>query len=120
MSNNQPEITIRPASDADARALSRLAELDSTRVPQAPLLVAESDGEIQAALSVTDGAVIANPFRPTAELAAILRARAGIATRDATGLRAYRRLRPRGPRPTGPRPSAPSVPGFPVIPSRSI
>jgi hypothetical protein len=71
------QITIRPAGGDDHRALTRLAALDSaTGVPPGPLLVAEVDGELQVALSLRDGTAIADPFRPTAEIVALLRAHA--------------------------------------------
>ncbi|MEA2295380.1 MAG: hypothetical protein QOE86_3019 [Solirubrobacteraceae bacterium] len=68
-----PEITIRSARDADADALVRLAALDSSRVPGGDLLVAEVDGELVAAAS--DAGVIADPFRPTADVVQLLRLR---------------------------------------------
>ncbi len=86
MSNNQSHITIREATPADAGALARLAELDSAQVPAQPLLVAYSGDDLMAAASKFDGAAIANPFRPTAELVAMLRIEAGVRVRQpATG-----------------------------------
>jgi hypothetical protein len=72
----EPPIVIRPDRLADARALARLAGLDSARVPAAPLLVAEVAGELRAALSLHDGATIADPFQRTASLVALLTVRA--------------------------------------------
>jgi len=113
MSNNQSHITIRPATDADAGALARLAQLDSSRVPSQPLLAAHVDGDLRAAISMADGTAIADPFRRTADLVAMLRLEAGVqAPEPATSLRSYRRLWRRSPRP-----SAPSVPGIPVLPT---
>jgi hypothetical protein len=67
-------ITIRPEYGDDHTALARLAALDSAEaIPPAPLLLAEVDGELRAALSLTDGSVIADPFAPTAALLALLR-----------------------------------------------
>jgi hypothetical protein len=117
MSNNQAQIMIRPATGADVEALAKLAELDSGRIPERPLLTAHIDGELQAAVSIGDGAAIANPFRPTAELVSMMRIEAGVSPRPANGLRAYRRLWPRPPRPAAPRPSSPSVPGIPALPA---
>jgi hypothetical protein len=74
------QITIRPGDADDSPALQRLAALDSAAVPAAPLLVAELDGEVSAALSLHDGGSIADPFRPTAEIVALLRAHAAAAT----------------------------------------
>jgi hypothetical protein len=70
-------ITIRFAYPDDMAALRRLASLDSKPVPSGPLLVAEVTGELWAAVSITDeGPPIADPFRYTAELVALLRERA--------------------------------------------
>ena len=69
-------LKIRAASDADTPALLRLARLDSSRPPAGTIIVAEDDGEIVAALAVEDGTSIADPFRPTATIVEMLRARA--------------------------------------------
>jgi hypothetical protein len=67
-------LTIRPAYADDQRALRRLAELDSAEQPPAlPLLVAEVDGELRAALSLANGEAIANPFFRTATTLELLR-----------------------------------------------
>ncbi len=71
-----PIISIRAATSNDGRALTRLAALDSADVPTAPVLMAEVDGEAQAALSLRDGRVVADPFERTAELVSLLRVRA--------------------------------------------
>ncbi|HEY6778880.1 MAG TPA: hypothetical protein VI122_20425 [Thermoleophilaceae bacterium] len=68
---------IRQATDADESALSRLAELDSRRPLSAPALIGEIDGKPAAAVSLTDGRVIADPFQQTAVLTQILRMRFG-------------------------------------------
>ena len=62
-------VTIRHARPADAEALVVLAKLDSTHPPGGAILVAEAGGELWAAVSLDDGHVIANPFRPSGELA---------------------------------------------------
>ncbi len=67
------EITIRPAYADDDEALVRLATLDSAPVPAGPLLLAEVDGDLRAALATDDGTVIADPFSRTVELIALLR-----------------------------------------------
>ena len=70
-------LTIRLAVPADGPALGRLAQLDSAPAPQpVPMLVAEVGGELCAALPLDGGRAIADPFRPTAELVAILGERA--------------------------------------------
>jgi hypothetical protein len=69
--------TIRMAVPADAAALRRLAQLDSAPAPKpVPMLVAEVDGELRAALPLDGGRTIADPFRRTAEVVTILSERA--------------------------------------------
>src|ERR671930_2657814 len=68
-----PTVAIRAARGSDGLALARLAELDSRRPLTGEVLVAERDGELAAAVSLTTGAHVADPFRPTAELVALLR-----------------------------------------------
>jgi hypothetical protein len=65
-------VTIRVATPDDAPALKRLAELDSSEVPARPALVAEVGGELRAAVSLSDKAIIADPFQPTAPLVQLL------------------------------------------------
>jgi hypothetical protein len=66
-------LSIRMAVSADAEPLGRLAQLDSAPPPAAvPMLVAEIGGELLAALPLDGGPAIADPFRRTAELVAIL------------------------------------------------
>lgn len=69
-------VVIRPAYPDDAETLDRLARLDSRRPLSGPILVAERDGKLLAALATESGATIANPFAPTADLVALLRTRA--------------------------------------------
>ena len=70
-------LTIRLATPADAGALRRLAQLDSAPPPKpVPMLVAEVDGELQAAMPIAGGPAIADPFRSTAGLVAMLATRA--------------------------------------------
>ena len=68
--------TVRGAVAADTPALERLAALDSSRVPSGDLLIAEVSGQPRAAVAVTTGTAIADPFHPTAELVEHLRDRA--------------------------------------------
>ena len=70
------ELQIRAATDADMLALVRLARLDSSRPPAGTIIVAEDGGAITAALAAEDGATIADPFRATAPVVAMLRLRA--------------------------------------------
>ncbi len=76
MSSESPAFTIRPAHESDGPALRRLAVLDSAAVPAAPVLVAEIDGKLVAAVGVVSGEVIADPFVPTSEVLELLRTRA--------------------------------------------
>jgi hypothetical protein len=68
--------TIRRADLADLAALDRLAALDSAPAPTGDVLVAEVAGELWAALEIDTSAVIADPFRPSAELVELLRVHA--------------------------------------------
>jgi hypothetical protein len=70
------EISIREASAADRTALQRLAALDSQPELRGRVLVAEIDGEIEAAVSIESGRTVADPFRRTLEAMALLETRA--------------------------------------------
>lgn len=77
-------IEIRLATEADAPALSELAQLDAGPVPTGPTLLVALEGRIVAALPLDGGVPIADPFLPTAELLRVLELRAAqlrIATR---------------------------------------
>jgi hypothetical protein len=89
------ELRIRYAGADDADDLRRLATLDGTTVPPPPLLVAERDGELQAALSLWDGRAIADPFRRTEALVELLVLRAAHIHSAAAGLLKVRRSVPR-------------------------
>ena len=69
------QITIRMATDADAPAIARIAARDSAPAPRWPVLIATVGDEVRAAMSLGDGAVIADPFHRTAELVEMLRIR---------------------------------------------
>jgi hypothetical protein len=69
-------VTIRRAGADDEEALRRLADLDSTRVPDGPVLMAEIGGQPVAAISVLSGESFADPFVPTQELRRLLELRA--------------------------------------------
>ena len=70
------EIAIRSARPGDAAAIRRLAHLVDRTVPAAPVLVAESDGAVVAALSTSSGEVVTDPFRATADIVELLQLRA--------------------------------------------
>ena len=69
-------VTIRRSHAGDRAALQRLAQLDSRRLAEGELLVAEVEGELRAALPLGGGNAIADPFRPTAPLVSLLGLRA--------------------------------------------
>ncbi len=95
-------------TDADAARLAELAERDTRQVPEGPVLGAEVDGRLVAAISLTTDDLIADPFRPTSELQAMLRLRA-------SQLRRRRgRRRERGLRLIGRRRGRPAVGGSPA------
>jgi hypothetical protein len=69
-------LTIRLGSPADEDELVRLAALDSAATPAQPVLLAEVDGHLLAAVGISDGTVVADPFHLTADLVDLLRTRA--------------------------------------------
>jgi hypothetical protein len=70
-----PPVTIRWATPGDVRELDVLAELDEAPVPAAPLLLAFVGEELWVAFSPGTGALISDPFRPSAEVAELIRER---------------------------------------------
>jgi hypothetical protein len=70
-------VTIRRARPDDEAALARLAALDSHPRLSGAVLVAEVAGEIWAAAEVDGAWVLADPFRPSGELALMVAQRAG-------------------------------------------
>jgi hypothetical protein len=66
-------LTLRVARPDDLPAVRRLAQLDSSRPPTGHVLLAEVGSEPVAALGVETGSVVANPFRRTADVVAMLR-----------------------------------------------
>ena len=73
--NHTDPIVIRQAREADAVKLNRLAALDSAMLPAGQLLIAEVAGEPRAAVSVSDGTAVADPFYPSATLVELIRVR---------------------------------------------
>jgi hypothetical protein len=95
-------VTIRYAGPADAAALERLAQLEGERLVDGPMLVAQVGDELWAAVELDGPQVLADPFRPSAELlltvagrAAQIRRSHDAALRPAGPVRLLRRLRPR-------------------------
>ena len=66
---------IRQATGDDEDVLRRLAELDSRPPLVGPVLIGEIGGTPAAAVSLADGSIAADPFRPTATLRQVLRVR---------------------------------------------
>ncbi len=69
-------VTLRYASAADSDRLDALAQLDSAPVPVGPMLVAEVDGRLRAALPLDGSRAIVDPFHRGVELVELLRLRA--------------------------------------------
>ena len=69
------DVTIGVATPDDARVLQYLAQIDSAPLVTGRVLLAELDGVPYAAISLDTGAVVADPFRPTAEAVRMLRLR---------------------------------------------
>jgi hypothetical protein len=83
--------TARADDDAD---LVRLAALDSARLLAGPALVAEENGMIAAALCLSTGRAVADPFVPSLHLVELLRRHASRRPPPIAALR-RRRLLPR-------------------------
>jgi hypothetical protein len=70
-------LVLRPATSVDAADLERLAALDSASPLEGEVLLAYAGGDVRAALSLETGRAVADPFFPSAELVALLRAAGG-------------------------------------------
>lgn len=70
-------ITLRVADLAEEPALERLGELSGLSIPPGRYLVAEVDGEVWAALSLSGGEPFADPFLPALEVKELLSLRRG-------------------------------------------
>ncbi|MDQ3759911.1 MAG: hypothetical protein M3331_08235 [Actinomycetota bacterium] len=71
------EITIRTARTEDMSEIARVAGRDTHELPMQPLLVAQVGEDVRAAISLKDGAFVADPFHRTSELVQMLKIRAG-------------------------------------------
>jgi hypothetical protein len=69
-------ITIRRSVPDDRPAILRLAALDGRDAPDGPMLLALVGGELRAALPVSGGEPLADPFHRTGGLVLLLRVRA--------------------------------------------
>ena len=83
-------VLVRRATAGDEKRIRVLALLDDRRVPAGPHLVAEMGGEPVAAISLSSGDVVANPFRHTGDAADLLRMRAVQIATDAARFEARR------------------------------
>ncbi len=90
------EITIRRMDLAgeDRAAVSHLSQLDSSETLQGPVLGLEVEGSLLAAVSLTTGETIADPFSRTAELRTLLEVRAQQVRRRSEQRRGLRGGRP--------------------------
>jgi hypothetical protein len=79
-------VTIRRARPADATALLQLAALDEADPLDGEVIVAEVGGELWAAIDLTSGRRISDPFRHSAEARALLELRAAMLRRPRTAL----------------------------------
>lgn len=85
-------IVVRQASPNDQRALARLAALDSSEQLAGDALIGELGSRPVAALSLTDGRVVADPFVATGPVVQLLRLRAHQIEVPRGARRAFRKL----------------------------
>jgi hypothetical protein len=69
-------VAVRVARAEDESAIHRIASLDGKKAPAGRVLVAEADAEIIAALPIGGGQAVADPFRWTADVVALMEMRA--------------------------------------------
>jgi hypothetical protein len=75
--------TVRRARESDDATLAWLGALAGTAAPRRPALIGDIDGIPAAALSLVDGRLVSDPFRPTGGLGTHLRLhRSGWRTHD--------------------------------------
>jgi hypothetical protein len=74
--SSRDHIVIRFARGGDLTDVSRLADLCDRPIPSMPLLLAEADGELVAAVSTRSGDVIRDPFVASEDVVALLELRA--------------------------------------------
>ena len=67
------DVLLRSARADDVAGLIRLAELDSAPPLSGPALIAEQNGAIVAALCLSSGRAVADPFVPSLHLVELLR-----------------------------------------------
>ena len=69
-------VAIRLAGPEDDPAIGRVAALDGKSAPSGRVLVAEADGEVIAALAIDGRDAVADPFRWTRDVVALMEMRA--------------------------------------------
>ena len=69
-------VAVRRLTGRDRSELERLAAVDSATMPAGELLGADIDGVLVAAISLSDGSIVADPFRQSAAAVELLRLRA--------------------------------------------
>jgi hypothetical protein len=84
-------VTVRLARPADAEAVARLSQLEGKHPPMGPTLVAEVSEAVVAARSLDNGASVADPFRPSAQLSELLALRSAHLRSAANGRASHRR-----------------------------
>src|SRR5438270_757553 len=97
MNISSDTISIRLATPDDASALRRLAALDSAEVPSGPVLLAEREGRLHAALALNGSrrtAALADPFVRSAALVELLRRSVRYVAADPNRSSPWHRLRP--------------------------
>ena len=104
MTAHPPTLTIRRLGPEDQVAVEMLAELDSSHVPEYPMLGVEVEGRLLAAASIATGESVSDPFSRTEELRELLAIRTGQLRRREQPVR-QRLLR---------RTSSPEAPGAPA------
>jgi len=80
---NEDAVELRLCTVDDDATLERLALLEERPAPAGRYVVAEVNGSVVAAVSLVSGAVLADPFEPTAHLLPLLRLRAAQLAPDA-------------------------------------
>jgi hypothetical protein len=74
--DEESRLVVRAFRERDIDAVRLLAALEGGHLPTGPVLVAEVDDEVVAALPLDGGRPLADPFRPTAHVVALLELRA--------------------------------------------
>jgi hypothetical protein len=69
-------VAVRVARPEDDAAIRRIAALDGKKAPAGRVLVAEADREVIAALGIEGGHAVADPFRWTSDVVALMEMRA--------------------------------------------